>query len=417
MATDAPTKIVIVGANLSGLTLTHYIFKHVAPNSTKPIKLTIISPSNKLYWGVGSPRAILNKSALLDPKELMFDVIPELTKLYGKEGQKWEFFEAWARGVDFARNIVTIEKVGTNEQLQIPYDHLVIATGTRSHNTFQQPKSQSRADQLDLLPPFKPLGTTEELLNALNAWGAKIEQANTIFLAGAGATGVETAAEIKENYPKKRVIIASPGKDVLPMLQPRISVIARRMLEKLGIEVRLGVKVTTVRPAISGTGVDVILSTGETLPVDLFIPTFGQVPNTDFLPKDIVDDQGYVITTKYLNLPAYANVWAIGDVTHWPDNRKAAPVIDNMAQVLTANLKHAATGSEKATAGGPGWVEYVHDKELIIIVPIGKKGGVGQLKQWRVWSFFVWLLKARNFMLPYARNYLIGSGVAKKIIA
>ena len=409
-----PINIVVIGSNIAGNTITHYILKHIVPSAssgTRPINLTIISPSTKFYWTLGTPRALLNRPELLNPEAIFADIIPELSKLYGPQGHSWVFHEAWARDVDFTKKTVTIEPVtGDLKTDQIHYDHLILATGTRNVNHFQPSEGTSRDTQLYNLPPFKPHGTTKESLEALKSWGDRIANANTILLIGAGPTGVETAGEIKSQYPEKNVILASSG-DILPMLQPRISDIAKQQLRKLGVQLQLNTKVNAVNP--TAKGVEVVLSNQEKLSVDLYIPTIGQAPNTDFLPKDILDHRGFVVTTNYMNLSSQPNVWSLGDVTHWDDNRKAT-TIDAQAQVLTSNLQKVLQHGG-VVGKSDGWKEYKHTTEQMMFVPMGKKYGVGQVKGRRVWTFIVRMMKGKDFMVSWIPKYTTGSQIAKKL--
>jgi len=412
----ASINIVILGSNMSGNLISHYILKHITPAATaRPIKVTIISPSTKFYWTVAVPRALLNKPEVLKPEAIQVDIITHLVKNYGPQGGKWEFLEAWARGVDVNKKTVTIEAVDHNvKETTIPYDHLIIATGTRDWNPFQAPRSSSREDQLAVVAPFKPHGTTEETLSGLKTWGDKIAKSNTIILVGAGPTGVELAGEVKETYPNKKVILVTSG-NILPMLQPRVSLIAKKLLEKLGVDVRMNTKVTAVNPAPSAQGVEAVLSSGETAPADLFIPTLGQKPNTDFLPKEFLNSHGFVQTTDYLSLPSHPNIWALGDVTHYEGNRKIT-TIDPHCQVLTWNLKRVILEEGKVAVGeGAGWSKYKHSLDQMMFVPIGGKQGTGQVKTWRVGSFFVWLLKGRDFLVPWIVKNVSGSAVPKKL--
>ncbi|KAF8457989.1 hypothetical protein BGX38DRAFT_1085618 [Terfezia claveryi] len=396
----APINVVILGSNMSGNLMSHYILKHITPATTaRPVKVTIISPSTKFYWTIAVPRALLNKPKLLKPEAIQVDIITHLVKNHGSRGDKWEFLEAWARGVDVDSSTITIEAVDHNvKETIIPYDHLIIAT----------------EDQLAVVAPFKPHGTTEETLSGLKFWGDKIAESNTILLVGGGPTGVELAGEVKDSYLKKKVILVTSG-NVLPMLQPRVSLIAKNLLERLGVDVRINTKVTAVNRAPSGQGVEVVLSSGETVPADLFIPTLGQKPNTEFLPKEFLNSHGFVQTTDYLNLPSHPNIWAIGDVTHYEGNRKAI-TIDPYCQVLTWNLQKVIFEKGKVTVGeGAGWSKYKHNLDQMMFVPVGGKQGTGQVKTWRVWSFFVWLLKGRDYMVPWIVNSVSGSSVPKKL--
>ncbi|KAF8416515.1 hypothetical protein EV426DRAFT_710282 [Tirmania nivea] len=134
----APINIIILGSNMSGNLISHYILKHITPAATaRHAKVTIIPPSTRFYWTV----AFLNKPELLKPEAIQADIITRL---------------------DVSKKTVIIEAVDHVWETTIPYDRLIIATGTRNWNPFQAPRSSSREDQLAVVPPFKPYGTTEE---------------------------------------------------------------------------------------------------------------------------------------------------------------------------------------------------------------------------------------------------------------
>jgi len=68
-----------------------------------------------------------------------------------------------------------------------------------------------------------------------------------------------------------------------------------------------------------------------------------------------------------------------------------------------------------AIGEGAGWSKYKHSLDQMMFVPVGSKKGTGQIKTWRVWSFFVWLLKGRDYMVPWIVNSVSGGSVPKKL--
>lgn len=55
--------------------------------------------------------------------------------------------------------------------------------------------------------PFKGMGSTEATKNALHDFQARVKKAKTILIAGAGATGVETAGELASVHGKQKQMI------------------------------------------------------------------------------------------------------------------------------------------------------------------------------------------------------------------
>ncbi len=60
---------------------------------------------------------------------------------------------------------------------------------------------------------------------------------------------------------------------------------------------------------------ELLLSTGEKLVTDLYIPTFGLTPNSSYFPSEFLDANGYVVVDLYLKVLGTKDVWAIGDVS------------------------------------------------------------------------------------------------------
>jgi hypothetical protein len=57
---------------------------------------------------------------------------------------------------------------------------------------------------------------------------------------------------------------------------------------------------------------------------------------------------------------------------------------------------------------------YELEKREMQIVPVGRSKGVGAIFGWRVPSWFVWLLKGRDFMLSKGPDKVNGNEVAKE---
>lgn len=83
--------------------------------------------------------------------------------------------------------------------------------------------------------------------------------------------------------------------------------------------------------------------------------------------------------------------------------------------VLEANLKRdllAAHTDPNAKAEGQDKTYTRNEKELQI-VPVGPSKGVGVVFGWRVPSWFVWLMKGRDYMIPKGPANVDGSNWKK----
>src|SRR5690606_30986479 len=140
------------------------------------------------------------------------------------------------------------------------YDTLVIAIGSTA-NDFGTPGVQDNCLFLDTLPQARSFHRL--MLNRFLAkeYEAQISgnQRMHIAIIGAGATGVELAAELRlasRELPSYgldhlesssvKITVIEAGERILPALTERLSAAAQRELGRLNIEVRTGARVTQV---------------------------------------------------------------------------------------------------------------------------------------------------------------------------
>ncbi|KAG0128277.1 hypothetical protein HOY82DRAFT_29936 [Tuber indicum] len=376
------SNIVIIGASYSGLPAAHYLLKH-APESWT---ITLINPSTNFYFNLASPRALVEQSILGKKNGDLF--IPFLPKLE-KHGSRFAFLHGKASAVNVGSRTVTVVLHGGRGETSVTYDHLIVASGANTSGGAG--KEWGFKHGLD--------GNTEEIVANTRA---AVRAAKKIVVSGAGATGVEFAGEIKDFYgAKKEVVMISSSEELLSQV-PRADVgaSARKILTKIGVKVKTGVKVIEERPVEKGIegAVELVLSNGEVLSADLHVATWGIYPNTSFLANDLLDGAGWVKTDEYMRVSGTRNVWAIGDVTHW-GNRKVTTV-DGQWAVATQNIVSSINGG-----GVEVFKKYVHSDALLMVVPMGRRfaNAVAFINGWKVWGFVGWLFKGRTYMIENAR--------------
>ncbi|CUS13836.1 unnamed protein product [Tuber aestivum] len=388
------SNIVIIGASYSGLPAAHYLLKH-APESWT---ITLINPSTNFYFNPASPRALVEQSILGKKNGDLF--IPFLPK-FEKHGSRFAFLHGKASAVDTRSRTVTVALHGGKGETSVTYDHLIVASGANTSGGAG--KEWGFKHDLE--------GNTEEVVSNTRA---AIRAAKKIVVSGAGATGVEFAGEIKDFYgADKEVVIVSSSEELLSQVpRPDVGASARKILVKIGVKVKTGVRVVEERPSAKGVEgiVELVLSNGEVLPADLHIATWGIYPNTSFLAKELLDSAGWVKMDQYMRVEGTQNVWAIGDVTHW-GNRKLTTV-DGQWTVAMQNIISSING-----AGVEVFKKYVHDDGLMIIVPMGRRfaNAVAFVKGWKLWGALGWLFKGRTYMIEYARPVAEGVTTSGRI--
>ncbi len=257
--------------------------------------------------------------------------------------------------------------------------------------------------------PFKNLGTTEATKAALHDWSKRIGEAKSIVVAGAGATGVELAGELGQEYAvtgKKEITLVADQE--LPFESKYLRGVreaAKKELERLKVKVVVNAKATLPTDNSSKT-VTITKTDGttSTLQADLLIPTFGVVPNTSFLPASMLDARGFVKQTTYLRAEGHDDIFVVGDAGNL-QTPQAAHAEQQTLHVVRL-LEARALAAEAAGAAVP---EYKPADKIMFAATVGRNRGTGQMGNWKLWSWIVWLAKGRYLGTNYASDIAKGA--------
>ncbi|KAF3033409.1 hypothetical protein E8E12_001001 [Didymella heteroderae] len=405
--------IVVLGASAAGLQSTHYIMKHILPALKKSktdakYHVYLVNPSSDWWFRVASPR-VAASTTRMSTEQILFDIRPGLKQYSSND---ITFIEGTATGLSEQNRSVTYRRAGATAEETLSYHALVVATGSR---TYHQAFSMS-AD-------------TATTLESIKLTNEKVQTAKDLVIVGGGPTAVEFAGEVAEHRNGKpgwfskidktaNITLITASDKLLPALRPAIAKAAEAKLRALGVEVLY--KQRVVDTSSSGPRTVITLAKGEKLEADLYVPAYGVEPNSSFLPGYLLDDRKYLKTNeKTLRVDtAGPRVYAIGDVASYSRNN----IIDIMGSfpVLFVNLKRDLLAynpllpDEKPK--GKDRV-YVKEEKEMQFVPIGSGGGVGALMGWKVPSFFVWLLKGRDYMVGMSGAPTASGESMKKEIA
>lgn len=222
--------------------------------------------------------------------------------------EAFELVIGTAEGVDVDAKTVQVSPSGSPDHRTLSYDHLVLATGTRDAEPHM---------------PWKGSGTHEEVEAALAAIRTKLADPATrhVVVAGAGSTGVEVAAELGFAYKDKTIVLLSAGNELLG--GDALSSNARAELRKLGVEVRTGARVAGSQEVDgeeggAGKKTEVLLDGGDKILTDLYLPTMGLVPNTEYLPASLLTEARFVDVDDHFAVKGAKDVWAAGDIVWKP---------------------------------------------------------------------------------------------------
>ncbi|KAK5312837.1 hypothetical protein LTR93_011185 [Exophiala xenobiotica] len=284
--------IVIIGASFGGLSLAHRLLQKVIPalDSSVSYKVSMISPNNQFYWNVAAPRQIVNPDSL--PQERIF---LHLVPGFEKYGAGFEHVKAYATSIDSSSKTVSYrDALGGPAADTVHYDSLLGEETTKK---------------------------------ALAAIHAQMPAASSILIAGGGPTGVETAGELGWRYGKsKEITLVSGGSKLLARLRDsRLGADAEAMLKKLGVQIVHGMKVHAEKRHSGGTTIR--MSNGSESVVDVFIDATGEHPNHNFIPKEWLNEYGFVkthVSTLRADIPGIVNTYVIGSIGSYSDGSVAS---------------------------------------------------------------------------------------------
>ena len=377
------THIVILGCGFGGLEAARGLAR-------ADVRITLIDRSNHhlfqpLLYQVAT--AGLSGPAIAAPIRHILARQRNLTTLMGS-----------VNSIDVAQREVHLADGGV-----ISYDHLIVATGS-THSYFGNDK------WAEFAPGLKTLGDAFEIRRRIlmsfehaerEADDSAREAWLTFVVVGAGATGVEMAGTMTEigrytlngefrriDSRKARVVLIEGSDRVLPPYPPDLSEKARVQLEKLGVEVLTGCRVTS----IDKDGVSYTNASGEQrLAARTVIWSAGVAASP--LGKSLgveLDRAGRVPVGPDLTIAGHPEIYVVGDLASASSDGKPVPGVSPAAKQMG---RTAARNILLRMAGRPP--ETFHYKDYGSLATIGRKSAVAQvgkikfsgLPAWLFWLF------------------------------
>ena len=369
-------QVVIAGAGFGGLTCARAL-RHA------PVDVLIVDRNN---YHLFTPLLYQVASALLDPGEIARPVRALIRPL-----PNVEFKQAEVTGADLhGRRLLT-------DWGEIPYDYLVLATGSQS-DYFGNASLARHA--LGLKELDEGLALRNRILSQFEAsrWVTDAAQRRvllTFAVVGAGPTGVELAGSIAElirlvlrkdyrdlELSEVRVLLLEGAAAPLGTFAPALREAARKSLEKKGVEVLLGAKVETVDES------SIKLVGGKEIVAGTVIWTAG-VRASD-LGKALGIELGRQARVKVdptLQVPGHPAVFVIGDLAGATDGGAPLPMLIPVA--MQQGKQVGATITALARNGGAQPFRY---KDPGIMATIGRNSAVAELGGVRLSGFLGWLM-------------------------
>lgn len=372
--------IVVVGAGFAGLKFAREFPRRLA-------RLTLIDRQNHhlfqpLLYQVAT--AGLSVVDIAQPIRAIFGSRPNLAVLMSE-----------VTGIDLAQRVVR------HARGELTYDYLILAAGGAT-SYFGHPEWEQFAPGLKSLDDA--LRIRRLVLSSLERAETetdpvKREAAMNIIVIGGGPTGVELAGAFAEltrtvlnndfdhiDPSKVRVRLIQGGARVLPEFSPELSASAQRQLEKLGVEVRTGVRVEEIRPG----EVDVA---GETIQAEniIWAAGVGAAPIARLLGVP-TDRAGRIAVLPDLSVPGYPEVFALGDLVALTDvNGVVVPGVAQgalqMGAHVAATIARELRGEKLAPIGRTPFA--YRDKGSM--ATIGRSAAVAEINRVKLSGRAAWL--------------------------
>lgn len=264
--------------------------------------------------------------------------------------------------VDAERKIVHLDAVrlAQDDETILPprelrYDVLVLAFGSRV-NDFGTPGVLEYCDMLD--SPAQAIALRRRILALALRTAGDPSRRIRVGIVGAGATGVELAAELHHAFndmhryggldsaSKLDITLMDMAPRVLPAVDPRTSETARHVLERMGVTVRVGVGVNAVEDGVFD------LKDGSRIECDIQVWAAGVVGHDmvkELGPFELSKDRRIVVEGT-LAARGVADVYAMGDCAYAPASTSGG-IVPPTAQAAHQQAEYLAHALPRALRG------------------------------------------------------------------
>jgi NADH dehydrogenase len=389
---DPQPHVVILGGGFGGLNAARRLAR-------APVRVTLIDRRNHHLF---QPLLYQVATAALNPSDIAVPIRRIL-----RHQKNVEVLLAEARSVDLNAKVVELD-----EDL-VSYDYLVVATGAR-HSYF------GHDEWAPFAPGLKSIGDALEVRKRiLLAFELAEREADpklrdaflTFVIVGGGPTGVELSGALCEiaqhalsrdfrriNPAQARVILVEGSDRVLQSYKPDLSAKARAQLERLGVEVWTGRRVTAVDGEGVGLGAERIEARTVLWAAGVAGSGLGRglgVPLTR---------EGRVEVAPDLSIVGHNDAFVVGDLAGLKQDGGPVPAV---APAAMQEGRHAADNIVRIIAGQPTIAfRYVNKGSLATIGRSAAVADLGKIELSGLPAWIAWLGLHLLFLVGF-RNRLV----------
>src|SRR5919197_277606 len=317
----AKPKVVIVGGGFGGLPCARAL-------DGEPVDVLLLDERN---YHLFTPLLYQVATALLNPSDIAYP----FRARFRRSGNV-RFRQAQVTDVD-----LEAKRIRTQAGDEIPYDYLVLATGS-TNNYFGNEELADATIGMKTLE--ESLRLRNHVLSCLERASQEIDPEErkrwlTFVIVGGGPTGVEYAGALAEllklvlgrdhpNLPpgSARIVLVEGLDRILATFAPRLGRYAERVLRKRGVEVKTGVLVQ------KATADGALLSNGEQIETRTIVWAAGVRPLEPAVkPEPAHSRSRRVEVDDQLRIPGAEGAFAIGDVAAARQNGEELPLLSPVA--------------------------------------------------------------------------------------
>ncbi|GIW87866.1 MAG: NADH dehydrogenase [Isosphaeraceae bacterium] len=368
-------RVVIVGGGFAGLAAAKTL-------KQAPVSVTVVDRANHHLF---QPLLYQVATAALNPS----DIAAPIRRILRHQANA-QVLLGEVVAIDRARRCVQL----TDGELE--YDHLILASGA-THSYYGQDQWEESA------PGLKTIEDALEIRRRVLLAFERAEREDdperrrgllTFVIVGGGATGAELAGtltivarktlarDFRRIDPRSaRVVLVEAGERILSGFDHALSESARRQLERMGVELRIGQRVT----AIDASGVELGQERIEAATVIWAAGAAGS-PLARSLGVPL-DRSGRVIVEPDLTIPGDERISVVGDLMHREQDGRLVP---GVAPAALQSGVWAARNVRRRLEGRPAEPFRYRDKGML--ATLGRAAAVAQLGRWKFSGYPAWLL-------------------------